>query len=145
MFKIMLKNILLVSFVSLLSACAVNPDDAQPKKVDPRQGEEVNQVCFNRTMDSWSPIEGQNKALIVFDRRKEQYKLDLIGTCDPEFAMMRIATVSRGSSSCLSRGDKVITDADMDRHDSCTIMGIYKWHPEKEEKNKQEDDATESK
>ncbi|MDG1731749.1 MAG: DUF6491 family protein [Thalassotalea sp.] len=145
MFKIMLKNILLVSSVSLLSACAVNPDDAQPKKVDPRQGEEVNQVCFNRTMDSWSPIEGENKALIVFDRRKEQYKLDLIGTCDPEFAMMRIATVSRGSSSCLSRGDKVITDADMDRHDSCTIMGIYKWHPEKEEKNKQEDDATESK
>ena len=65
MFKIMLKNILLVSSVSLLSACAVNPDDAQPKKVDPRQGEEVNQVCFNRTMDSWSPIEGQNKALIV--------------------------------------------------------------------------------
>lgn len=145
MFKIMLKNILLVSSVTLLSACAVNPDDAKPKKVDPRQGEEVNQVCFNRTMDSWSPIEGENKALIVFDRRKEQYKLELIGTCDPEFAMMRIVTVSRGSSSCLSKGDKVITDADMDRNDSCTIMGIYKWHPEKEEKNKQEDGATESK
>lgn len=129
----MLKNLLLLTFSIFVSACAVNPDNAEPKKVDPRQGEAVNQVCFNRSMDSWSTIKGDNKALVVYDRHKKQYKLDLIGTCDPQFAMLRIATVSRTGSSCLSKGDKVITDADTDIHDSCTIMGIYKWHPEKAE------------
>ncbi|TRX53955.1 DUF6491 family protein [Thalassomonas sp. M1454] len=137
----MLKLLSLFSLL-LLSACATNTADQAPQKPDPRQGEEVTQICFNRTMDSWSPIEGENKALVVFDRRKEQYKLDLIGTCDPDFAMLRIATISRGASNCLSKGDKVITDADMDRHDNCTIMGIYKWHPEKAEKPA-EDKSTE--
>ncbi|KGJ89235.1 DUF6491 family protein [Thalassotalea sp. ND16A] len=117
--------------VALLSACAATEQAKEEKTPDIRQGEAVNQICFNRNMDGWRPLEDDNKALIVFDRRRQAYKLDLIGTCDPQWAMMRIATISRGSSSCLSRGDKVITDADMSRHDSCTIMKIYKWHPEK--------------
>ena len=114
-----------------LSACAITDDNKEPEKIDPREGETVNQICFAGRMDGWSPLEGDNKALIVYDRRNEAYKLTLVGTCDPQWAMMRIATVSRGSSSCLSRGDKVITDADMDRYDNCTIMRINKWHPEK--------------
>lgn len=122
-----------------LTACTNNKLNTEPKKIDPRQGEEVNQICFNRTMDSWSPLEGENKALLVYDSRNDPYKLDLIGTCDPEWAMMRIATISRGASNCLSRGDKVITDADMDRHDSCTIMRIYKWHPEKLDKEESQE------
>ena len=117
--------------MSLISACANNDESKEPKKIDPRQGEEVNQICFNRNMDGWSPLEGNNKAILVTDRKRDEYKLDLIGTCDPQWAMMRIATISRGNSSCLSRGDKIVTDADMNMQDSCTIMRIYKWHPEK--------------
>ncbi|WOH39465.1 DUF6491 family protein [Thalassotalea fonticola] len=149
----MLHKILIVTLaLSLVSACVSNSETKEPQQPDPRQGEEVNQICFNRTMDSWSPLEGENKALLVYDSRNDPYKLDLIGTCDPEWAMMRIATVSRGASNCLSRGDKIITDADMDRHDSCTIMKIYKWHPEKlenkDDSNKKEevdDNKTEAK
>ena len=124
--------------VLLVSGCASNTP-TEPEAIDPRLGEEVNQICFNRTMDSWSPLKDDNKAIIVSDRHKQEYKLSLIGTCDPEWAMMRIATISRGASNCLARGDKVITDADMNRHDSCTIMKINKWHPDKTENAKKED------
>ncbi|OUS23227.1 hypothetical protein A9Q98_15875 [Thalassotalea sp. 42_200_T64] len=132
--------------VALLSACAATDNPKQEKAPDIRLGEEVNQICFNRNMDGWRPLEDDNKALIVFDRRRQAYKLDLIGTCDPQWAMLRIATISRGNSSCLSRGDKVITDADMSRHDSCTIMKIHKWHPEKlQDEDSQETPATSEK
>ncbi|WNC67969.1 DUF6491 family protein [Thalassotalea nanhaiensis] len=119
-----------IALLLLLTACASTEQSQKDKPVDPRQGEAVNQICFTGNMDGWSPLEGDNKALIVFDRRDDAYKLDLVGTCDPQWAMMRIATVSRGASNCLSRGDKIFTDAGMSRHDSCTIMKIYKWHPE---------------
>ena len=140
-----MKQILLAIVVTILvSACVTSGNDvSEPKKVDPRQGEEVNQICFNRNMDGWSPLEGNNKAILVTDRRRDEYKLDLIGTCDPQWAMMRIATISRGNSSCLSRGDKIVTDADMNMQDSCTIRRIYKWHPDKLELKKPSQDETE--
>lgn len=139
-----------VTALSILAACTTSEQNNEPEKVDPRQGEAVNQICFNRNMDNWSPLEGNRKALIVFDKRDNAFKLDLIGTCDPQWAMLRIATISRGNSSCLSRGDKIITDADMSRHDSCTIMKIHKWHPEKlenkdDKKEKPKDNKTDAK
>lgn len=113
-----------------ISACSSTPP-AETKKIDPRQGESVNQICFTGSMDGWKPLEDDKKALIVFDRRDDEYKLDLVGTCNPRWAMVRIATVSKSGSNCLSRGDKIFTDASNSSHDSCTIMKIHKWHPEK--------------
>ncbi len=114
-----------------LSACATTDTaEQQPKKIDPRQGDEVNRVCLNRNSNGWSALPDEKKSLIVYDSRHNSFKLDMIGTCDTQWAMLRIATISRTASSCLSRGDKVVTDADMNRYDSCTIMKIYKWRPE---------------
>ena len=127
-----MKNLILgVSLTLLLASCATTEQLDKPKEIDPRQGEVVSRVCFTGNMDGWSTIENDSKALIVYGRRHEPFKLQLIGTCDPEWAMMRIATIQRGGSNCLSRGDKVVTDADMNIHDSCTITKIFKWHPEK--------------
>lgn len=129
---IMMKNLLLgLTLTILLVGCGSTEQSQKPKEVDPRQGEKVSQVCFTGDMDGWSTLESDNKALIVYGRRNAPHKLTLIGTCDPEWAMLRIGTIKRHGSNCLSRGDQVVTDAGLNMHDRCTITQIHKWHPEK--------------
>ncbi|WP_068544749.1 DUF6491 family protein [Thalassotalea crassostreae] len=127
----MIKKILpLIPIVLVLNACSTSTDNP-PEKVDIRQGEEVNQICFTRELDNWDTIEDDNKALIVKDRNDVEYKLDLVGTCDLRNATFAIGTVAKGPRNCLGKGDKVITDIDTAIPANCTVMAIYLWHPEK--------------
>ena len=126
----------LISTVLVLSACSTTNNNT-PKEIDVRQGEEVNQICFTRELDNWDTIAGNNKALIVKDRKDVEYKLDLVGTCNPSNATFAIGTVTKGPRNCLGKGDEVITDLDTAIPANCTIMGIYLWHPEKLEANKE--------
>ncbi len=98
-------------------------------EVDVRQGEEVSQVCFSRQIRSWSEL-GRDSVLIE-KGVNDHYKLDLIGTCDPQNAFTSIGLVSRGASSCLSRGDRLVTDDSFGG--SCSIMRIYEWNEDADE------------
>ena len=40
---------------------------------------------------------------------------------------MTIAVISRGAG-CISAGDKIVTDAQPQRHSACTVSSIYKWN-----------------
>ncbi|MDP3739537.1 MAG: hypothetical protein Q8R02_19270 [Hyphomonadaceae bacterium] len=58
---------------------------------------------------------------------RDEYKLELIGACEPEDAFTSIGLVSRvGGGSCLSPGDQLMTDSRFDG--SCSIRRIYEWH-----------------
>ena len=111
----------------LLAACSTpaattETTNAEP---DPRQGKEVRQVCFNQQIRNWR--ENDRKSIIVEKGFNEEYKLDLIGTCQPDDAFLSIGLVSRvGGGSCLSSGDRLVTDARYDG--SCSIRRIYEWH-----------------
>lgn len=129
-----MKAILSVTLVSavLLMGCQTSPDtEKKETKPDLRIGEEVNQICFARSINGWETVDKRNDAIILNKNVKDKYILSLAGICDPQWAMSRIGTVSRGNSSCLSRGDKIITDNNMSQNASCTIMKINAWHPEK--------------
>lgn len=95
--------------------------DAEP---DIRQGEEVSQICFNSQIRNWRELD--RKSVIVEKNFNEEYKLDLIGTCDPTQAFTTVGLVTRGASSCLSRGDRLVTDEQFGG--SCSIRRIYKWN-----------------
>ncbi len=116
-----------IGAVLLLAGCQTPADgvagaDAKP---DPRQGAEVRNICFQSQIRSWR--ENDNKSVIVEVGVRDEYKLELIGACRPEDAFTEIGLVSRGGGSCLSAGDKLVTD---ERYGdaSCSIRRIYEWH-----------------
>ena len=110
---------------ALLAGWGTPPVDAADAKPDPRQGEEVNNICFAQQIRNWR--ENDNRSVIVEARLNDEYKLELIGTCNPRDAFLNIGLVSRGGSSCLSTGDKLVTDARYN-DGSCSIRRIYKWN-----------------
>jgi hypothetical protein len=95
-------------------------------KPDPRQGKEVSQICFSEQIRNWRSDD--NKSVIVEKGLKEEYKLELIGTCQPQDAFTSIGFISRvGGGLCLSTGDRLVTDARYN-DGTCTIRRIYEWH-----------------
>lgn len=111
-----------------LAGCSTAPaGTAQAeKKPDPRQGKEVRSICFQSQIRNWKALD--NRSIIVEKTFKEEYKLDLIGTCQPQDAFTTIGLISRiGGGSCLQAGDRLITDARYN-DGSCSIREIYEWH-----------------
>jgi hypothetical protein len=87
----------------------------------------VRQICFNQQIRNWR--DNDRRSIIVEKGVHEEYKLDLVGTCEPEDAFLSVGLVSRaGAGTCLSWGDKLVTDVNYDG--SCMIRRIYEWHPE---------------
>jgi hypothetical protein len=109
----------------MLAACASPPAEVAEAKPDPRQGEEVNNICFTQQIRNWRELD--NRSVIVEANVRDEYKLDLIGTCQPRDAFLNIGLISRGGSSCLSRGDTLVTDSRFNVG-SCSIRRIYKWN-----------------
>lgn len=111
----------------MAAACTTPATETASATPDPRQGQEVRQICFNQQIRNWR--EHDRRSIIVEKGMNEEYKLDLIGTCQPDDAFLRIGLVSRvGSGTCLSSGDRLITDAGYDG--SCSIRRIYEWNAE---------------
>lgn len=108
-------------FVAACSTSAVET----AKAPDPRQGEKVRNICFSSQIRNWR--ENDSTSIIVEKGLKEEYKLDLIGACDPDDAFFSIGLISRVSGgSCIDEGDELVTDS---RYDGkCSIRNIYKWN-----------------
>jgi len=129
---------LISTFALSITACTNTPDNKQgdtAKKVSPRQGEEVQQVCH---INGWNNAAGERNAIIVHDRKRQAYKVSLIGMCDADWAMHKIALTSKTGRDCLTRGDKVATDASTSRGTACTVMKIHEWLPKQKASEKSE-------
>lgn len=120
------RNLLMAAAAAMLMAgCATPPAQEADTKPDPRQGEEVRNVCFSSQIRNWRELD--NRSVIVEVGVKDEYKLELLGTCQPRDAFMSIGLVSRGGSSCLSTGDTLVTDSRYS-DGTCSIRRIYKWN-----------------
>ena len=116
-----------------ISACSSTESKKELVSVenDPRIGDEVKSVCSIRSIRGWQHVDNDRDALIVNMPRDKSYKLSLMGFCDAEWAMTKIAVVSKTGSQCMHRGDKVLTDSDVMSSGACTIHKIQEWYPEK--------------
>lgn len=103
-----------------------------PLDSDPRVGDEVRQVCFTRSIDSWSDVDNDRNAVVLKMNNRDYYKLKLSGGCDPQWAMSTLAVITRVGSSCYTRGDRIKTDGDSFRGygSACSILQINKWDPD---------------
>lgn len=130
----MIKNssFIAAAFMATLLAGCTTPavqtpaEMAEASKPDPRQGSEVRNICFTQQIRSWRALD--NRSVIVESGVRDEYKLDLIGACQPNDAFTSIGLVSRvGGGSCLESGEKLVTD---ERYSmgSCSIRKIYKWN-----------------
>ena len=110
-----------------IAGCSTAPTEtAEAKKPDPRQGAEVRSICFQSQIRNWRALD--NRSVIVEKNFKEEFKLDLIGACQPQDAFTSIGLISRvGGGSCLETGDKLVTDSRFN-DGSCSIRRIYEWH-----------------
>lgn len=116
---------LAVGAAILFVGCSTAATGTAEKKPDARQGESVRNICFSQQIRGWRP-EGRDSVIVEAAGRQE-YKLDLIGGCQPNDAFTSIGLISRvGGGSCLEAGDKLITDQ---RYGGvCMISKIYKWN-----------------
>lgn len=125
------KTLLVLSSAMLISCASTEADKPMVSiENDPRIGEKVNQACFVSSINGWNSVDNDDKAVIVTMIRDQQYKLNLAGVCDVDWAMYRIAIIGKTGSSCVQRGDRIKTDADTLPGSSCRVMSINKWHPE---------------
>lgn len=125
-------SFIIVAFVATLLAGCSTPaaqtpaEMAEAAKPDPRQGEEVRNICFAQQIRGWRALD--RHSVIVESGVRHEYKLELVGACQPDNAFTSIGLISRvGGGSCLETGDKLVTD---ERYNmgACTIRNIYKWN-----------------
>lgn len=125
-----MKHLIAACLAGLVAAgcqSAAASHDKADAKPDPRQGKQVSQVCFSQQIRNWRA--NDRDSVIIEKGFKQEYKLDLIGTCQPEDAFSSIGLISRvGGGSCLTVGDKLVTDARYTAAGPCSIQRIYEWH-----------------
>ncbi|MCW8925602.1 MAG: DUF6491 family protein [Xanthomonadales bacterium] len=142
-------TVLAVMLPLYISGCATQEEKvAISLDSDPRIGDEVKQVCFARNVDSWSDVDNDRNAVVLRMKNRDYYKLKLSGGCDPQWAMMNLALITRGGSNCYTRGDRVKTDGDAFRGyaSACVITQINKWDPDavkKADQHKKDEQQTE--
>ena len=125
----MTRQLLTISMLVFLSSCTNAPVEInQEVQINPRQGEEVKQICFASSINGWREVDGERSSVILTKGVSEEYKLDLSGICDLTYAFNSIATRTRGSS-CLTRGDDIIFNDGLSGINRCMIKNIYKWNP----------------
>ena len=128
----MTRHLITLSLMGLLSACTnVAVENNKEVEINPRQGEEVKQICFASSINGWREVDGERSSVILTKGVSEEYKLDLSGICDLTYAFNSIATRTRGSS-CLTRGDDIIFNDGLSGVNRCMIKKIYTWNPAEE-------------
>jgi hypothetical protein len=120
-----MKKFTLAAPLAVLASAAVltamTPAAAQPRRDCLR----VNQI------DSFSPIRGNERAMVVIDKFRNKYKISFNTVCqDLDFnGAIQIRTNSNFGLSCIERGDRVISRSFAGWRDRCVITGVERYTP----------------
>lgn len=109
-------------------------------EADPRLGEQVDRICFARTIDNFEVIEGEDDAVLLEAGVNDWYKATLIGACN--YRQLKwaqgVALDSRPGGGCVTPGDQLIFsrsafgDFSFPNTTRCVIDDIYRWNPDAE-------------
>lgn len=120
------------ALVSAAALTAVTPAGAQPRRDCLR----VNQI------DSFSPIRGNQRAMVVIDKFRKKYKVSFNRVCqDIDFnGAIQIRTNSNFGLSCVERGDRVISRSFAGWRDRCVITQVERYTPAMEQADRRDYD-----
>jgi hypothetical protein len=120
------------ALVSAAALTAVTPAGAQPRRDCLR----VNQI------DSFSPIRGDQRSMVVIDKFRNKYKVSFNTVCqDLDFNdAIQIRTNSNFGLSCVERGDRVISRSFAGWRDRCVITGVERYTPAMERADRRDYD-----
>ena len=131
--------LLTVSAAALAAAACQSPEAAEraaqnqaelDRLIAVRQGPEVDRICFSGQINSWSEL--SRDSILLRRGVNDWYKVDLNGTCNPQWAFNSIALASRPSgTSCITPGDRITTD-EPEIGGVCLIDAIYEWDEDAE-------------
>lgn len=117
-----------LAVVSCQSATPSAQSAALEQRIAASQGAEVSRICFTRNVESWTPL--KRDALLVRTIGDDWFKVDLVGSCDADWAGSTIAVMARTeASSCLASGDSV--QAQNLTFANCRVDSIYEWSEKK--------------
>lgn len=126
---------ILVACASVLvtGGCSSAPAETAEAKPDLRQREEVSSICFQSQIKDWRP--NDHRSLIVHMKSNDEFKLQLIGACNPRDNQLSLAFTNPDGGACVQSGSTLMllsglkpTQPDGPRGGgSCSIRKIYRW------------------
>jgi hypothetical protein len=129
----MKSRFLAAAMVSAAAMLAV----AGPAAAQPRQD------CLRANqIDSFSPIRGDLRSMVVIDKFRNRFKLTFNSVCqDIDFnGAVQIRTNSNFGLSCVSRGDTVISRSFSGWRDRCVVTRIERYTPAMERADRRDYD-----
>lgn len=118
-----------ISALSMSSPGAAEHHEAE-ERPDPRLGEEVNRICFQRNINNWRSVKGEDDVVLLERGVNNWYRVELNGGCDER--LFRFATAigieSRPGGSCVTRGDVIIVEDGPGFNRRCFIRKMYEWN-----------------
>jgi len=99
------------------------------KGEDPRIGEKVDRICFQRTIDSWREAKGHDRAVLLERSVNNWYFVKVSSPCrSHDFAFAHtIGIESRPAGGCVRRGDVILVRGAGDFLNRCFIKSIREW------------------
>lgn len=97
--------------------------------VDPRLGKEVNSICFQRNINGWRAVKGEDDVVLLERGVNNWYRVELNGGCDERLFRFAIAIgiESRPGGGCVSRGDVIIVEDGPGFDRRCVVRRMYEW------------------
>ncbi|MFZ5618983.1 MAG: DUF6491 family protein [Pseudomonadota bacterium] len=133
----------LAILTALVSGAALAEEE---KAADPRQGEEVDRICFGRDINNFKAIKGEDDAILLERGVNDWYKATLIGACSYRELnwAQSVAIEQHPAGGCVTSGDYLIFsrsafgDFSFPNATRCAISEIYEWNPKAAENGEAE-------
>lgn len=122
----------------VLGALTTTSAQENESEDDSRIGQEVDRICFGRSINGWRSVNGQGRAVLLEKGVNDWYLVGVSGPCtasDFRFAET-IGIDSRPSGGCVSRGDTIIVASTGRSINRCFIRKIN----ERDEKTEPDSD-----
>lgn len=101
---------------------------------DPRVGEKVDRICFQRSIDGWRTAKGFGRAVLLNRGVNDWYLVKVSGACRAnDFAFAhKIGIESRPAGGCVRRGDVILVEGAGRSVNRCFIRSINRWDDDAE-------------
>ncbi len=128
----------LAVLVGLCGPLLIGPASAEGEEADPRQGEQVDSICFGRNINNFETIDGVDDAILLEKSVNRWYKAELVGACSYRQLKwaLSVAIDQRPAGGCVRPGDRLIFsssafgDFSFQNTTRCVITEIYEWDPD---------------